>query len=262
MDLYQDRTGQLAGHYRLVQSIGQGGFADVYLGQHISRNTLAAIKVLHTRLTDQEKEQFLDQARTFSQLDHPHIVRILDFGVENDLPFLIMDYAPNGSVRDLHPRGTRLLLKTIVQYVKQIAGALQYIHDHNLIHRDIKPHNMLFGPDYEVMLSDFNIAVVSQRMGYRKQKVQEFEGTILYAAPEQIQGRPRFASDQYALGIVVYEWLSGSWPFRGTVEEIASQHTLTPPPPLNEKVPYISPAVEQVVFQALAKSPNDRFASV
>src|SRR5438045_3811324 len=121
---------------------------------------------------------------------------------------------------------------------------------------------MLLGPNYEIWLSDFGIAIVSQSIGYQLQKSQEFEGTILYAAPEQIRGRPRIASDQYALGVVVYEWLTGSCPFYGSIEEIARQHTLSPPPPLREKVPTTSLAVEQVVLKSLAKDPNERFESV
>src|SRR2546421_1666484 len=257
-----DSVGQQLGNYCLVQLIAQGACADVYLGEHLSLNTLAAIKVLHTELTGEEIEKFVAQARTILILDHPHIVRVLEFGVENNIPFLVMDYTPNGTLRQLHPRGTRLPLSTVVSYVKQIVDALQYVHDQNLVHRDIKPHNMLLGPSYEIMLSDFGIAIVSQSMGYRLQKVQEFEGTILYAAPEQIRGRPRIASDQYALGVVVYEWLSGSCPFYGSIEEIASQHTLSAPPPLRGKIPTISPGVEQVVLKALAKDPNERFESV
>src|SRR5438132_3619750 len=207
-------------------------------------------------------KQFLAQAESISRLDHPHIVCVLAYGVENNEPFLVMYHAPHGTLRQRHARGTRLPITTIVSYVKQVAEALQYVHDQGLIHRDVKPHNMLLGADYQVMLSDFGIAVMAQRMGYRIQKVQEFEGTILYTAPEQVRGRPRIASDQYALGVVVYEWLCGSWPFQGTIEEIASQHTLAHPPSLRERLPTISPAVEQVVFKALAKEPDERFERV
>src|SRR5947209_1123557 len=256
-----ERIGQRFGDYFLVQLLGRGNFADVYLGEDSSRQQ-AAIKVLRTELADQDARQFLTQAESFSRLDHPHIVRILAYGVENNEPFMVMYYAPHGTLRQRHAHGARLPITTIVSYVKQVADALQYVHDQGLIHRDVKPHNMLLGKDYEVMLSDFGIAVIAQKMGYRIQKVQEFEGTILYAAPEQIRGRPRIASDQYALGVVVYEWLSGSCPFYGTVEEIASQHTLSSPPPLRGKIPTISPAVEQVVLKALAKDPNERFESV
>jgi len=257
-----DREGQQIGQYRLIRRIGQGGFGTVYVGEHITLKTPAAIKILPSELSREEVDKFLAQVRIASTFNHPHIIRILAFGEENATPFLVMDYAPNGSLRELHPRGTQLPLTTIVSYVKQSADALQYIHDQNMIHRDIKPHNMLLGPNHEILLSDFGIAVSSESKGYRRQKVQEFEGTILYAAPEQIRGRSRFASDQYALGVLVYEWLSGSCPFYGTVEEVASQHTLVPPPPLREKLPTISPAIEQVVLKALAKDVDKRFESV
>ncbi len=256
------QTGQRIGKYSLVQILGRGNFADVYLGENTSLQQQVAVKVLHAELVKAEVEQFLNQAEIISQLHHPHIVRVMEYGVEDNNPFLVMQYAPHGTLRQRHPQGTRLPITTIVSYVKQIADALQYVHDQGLIHRDIKPHNMLLGSNYEVMLSDFGIAVVAQKMGYRVQKVQDFEGTILYAPPEQIRGRARIASDQYALGVVVYEWLSGSWPFHGTVEEIASQHTLSPPPSLCEQVPSISPVVEGVVFKAMAKEPDERFENV
>ncbi len=257
-----DRVGQQIGQYRLIRQIGQGGFGRVYLGEDTTHNSQVAIKILLPALSRAELDKFLAQIHIAAAFNHPHIMRILAFGEENATPFLVMDYAPHGSLRELHPRGTRLPLTTIVSYVKQIADALQYIHDQNMIHRDIKPHNMLMGPKHEILLSDFGIAVASESMGYRLQKVEEFEGTILYAAPEQIRGRSRFASDQYALGVLVYEWLSGRCPFYGTVEEVASQHTLVPPPPLREKLPTILPAIEQVVMKALAKDVDQRFESV
>jgi serine/threonine protein kinase len=259
---FVDHVGQQIGNYHLVQLLGEGNFADVYLGEHVSNGTQAAVKVLQSRLTGEDAEKFLAQAEIISGLDHPHIVCVREFGLEGTYPFLAMDYAPNGTLRQRHPRGSQLPLTTIVSYIRQIADALQYVHDQNLIHRDIKPHNMLLGANHEVMLSDFGIAVVSESMGYRVQRVQEFEGTILYAAPEQVRGRPRIASDQYALAVVVYEWLTGDWPFSGTAEEIASQHMLVPPPSLRERISTISPAVEEVVFKALAKDPYERFETI
>jgi serine/threonine protein kinase len=171
-----------------------------------------------------------------------------------------MDYAPNGTLRKLHPRGTKLLLSLILTYVKQIADALQHAHDQRLIHRDIKPENMLVGQDNELLLSDFGIATIAQSSRY--QGTQDMAGTITYMAPEQVQGKPRPASDQYALGIVVYEWLSGERPFHGSFTEIATQHVLTPPPSLREKMPELSPGVEQVVMTALTKDPKARFATI
>src|SRR3989440_8385169 len=255
-----NRSGQQLGNYRLTRLLGQGGFADVYLGEHIYLKTQAAIKILQIRLAGDDMQGFLNEARTIASLKHPHIVRVLDFGVEGATPFLVMEYAPLGTLRQRYPQGTRLPLATIVSYVKQVASALQYAHERKLIHRDIKPENMLLESVNEILLSDFGLALFVQSSDY--QTTQETAGTVAYMAPEQLQGKPRPASDQYALGIVVYEWLSGDRPFHGSFTEMYSQHLLVPPPPLSEKVPTIPPAVEHVVLKALAKAPKERFASV
>lgn len=253
-------TGRQLGNYRLLSLLGHGGFAEVYLGEHIYLETQAAIKVLHTQLASTDIEQFRVEARTIAHLIHPHIVRVLEFGVEGRTPYLVMDYAPNGTLRERHPKGTRLPLPTVVSYLKQIAPALQYAHEQKLIHRDIKPENLLVGRTDEILLSDFGIALVSQSSRYSS--TRDMAGTIAYMAPEQIEAHPRPASDQYSLGIVVYEWLSGDRPFHGSFTEIAIKHSVVPPPPLREKVPELSPAVEQVVLTALAKDPKERFGSV
>jgi serine/threonine protein kinase len=255
-----DRIGQKFGNYHLVRLLGEGGFAEVYLGEHIHLGTQAAIKVLHTQLTTDDMETFRNEARTVAQLEHPHIVRVLDFGVEGKTPFLVMSYATNGTLRQRHPKGSRLPLATVVLYVKQLADALQYAHDEKVVHRDVKPENMLVGKRQEVLLSDFGIAVMAQSSRY--QNAQDMAGTITYMAPEQIQGKPRPASDQYSLGIVIYEWLSGTRPFRGSLTEMVGQHISAPPPPLREQIPDISPAVEEVVMKALAKDPKERFVKV
>src|SRR5207245_35647 len=175
-------------------------------------------------------------------------------------PFLVMDFAPNGTLRKRHPRGVPLPLSTIVSYVTQLADALQYAHEQKVIHRDIKPENMLLGRRNEVLLSDFGIALVAQSSRY--QSTQDIVGTISYMSPEQIQGKPRPASDQYSLGIVVYEWLSGDRPFHGSFTELVGQHLSVPPPSLREKFSTIAPEMEQVILIALAKDPKQRFASI
>ncbi len=139
----------------------------------------------------------------------------------------------------------------IISYLKQIADALQYAHDEKVIHRDIKPENMLVGRRNEILLSDFGIAMMVQSSRY--QSTQNMVGTVTYMAPEQIQGKPRPASDQYALGVVVYEWLSGNRPFQGSFTEIATQHVLAPPPPLHEKISTISLQTVQVWVAATGK---------
>src|SRR5205085_7649386 len=130
----------------------------------------------------------------------------------------------------LHPKGTQLPLDTVVTYVIQVAEALQFAHQEKLIHRDIKPENLLLGRNNEVLLSDFGIAIMIQSS--RSQHPQDTAGTIAYMAPEQLRGNARPASDQYALGVVVYEWLCGDRPFHGSLPEMASKQARTPPPSL------------------------------
>lgn len=259
-----DRSGQQLGNYRLLRLLGRGGFAEVYLGQHIYLGSQAALKVLSLVLTDEDTGQFAKEARTLASLNHPHIIRVLEFAIENNTPFLVMEYATNGTLRQLHPQGSRLPTETVITYIRQIASALQYAHDQHLIHRDVKPENMLLGSNGEILLSDFGLATLALRPAENSTQAMEpsIVGTTSYSAPEQLQGRPQSASDQYSLGIVVYEWLSGKRPFNGSAFEIAMQHISTPPPPLHAQMPGISPAVEEVVMQVLAKEPLQRFASV
>ena len=259
-----DRVGQRLGNYRLVRKIGQGGFAEVYLGQHIYLETFAAIKVLHARLESDDVEYFLTEARTVARLLHPNIVRVLEFNVEDTTPYLVVDYAPNGTLRKRHPKGLPVPSTVVVSYTRQVAAALEYAHEQKVIHRDVKPENMLVGRRSEILLSDFGIAVVSHSSRYSSgtQGIQDMAGTVAYMAPEQIQSQACPNSDQYSLGVVVYEWLCGTRPFQGSFAEIAVKHTLTPPPSLLEKVPELSPAVEEVVFKALAKDPQQRFENV
>ncbi len=248
------------GNYRLVRLLGKGGFASVYLGEHIHLGTQAAIKVLRAWLTDTDVDKFYTEARIAAHLIHPHIVRVLEFGLEGRTPFLVMDYAPYGTLRRYHPRGERLDPETVIAYVRQIAGALHYLHDNNLIHQDIKPENLLLGDNSQVLLSDFGIAMFTHKV--RASRWKAGAGTIAYMAPEQIRGEPCLASDQYALGVVVYEWLCGVLPFQGSSSRIMHQHLSAAPPPLSGWVPTIPPAVEDVVLRALAKDPRRRFGSV
>ena len=254
------RVGQRLGNYQIIRLLGEGGFGEVYLGEHIHLGSQAAIKVLNSRLTSKEIRPFLAEARTLIRLIHPHIVRVLDFGTEDKTPFLVMDYAPNGTLRQLHPKGTSLPLGLIISYVKQVAAALQFAHNEKFIHRDVKPENMLVGTRQDILLSDFGIALITQSSRY--QSMMDIAGTITYMAPEQIQAHPRPASDQYSLGIVVYEWLCGERPFRGSFKEIAIKHAVVPPPSLRERMPTIPAHVEESVFKALSKNPKDRFGSV
>src|SRR5207302_4702117 len=230
-----DRLGQQFGNYRLVSLLGQGGYAEVYLGQHVRFNQQAAIKVLHAYLSGQEAEHFQHEAETIATLAHPSIVRVFDFDVQDGVPFLVMEYAPNGSLRQRFPRGSVVPLAQIIASVKQVADALQYAHEQKFIHRDIKPENMLVGRREEVLLSDFGIATIAHSTSSLSTSAEGTSGTLAYMAPEQIEGHPRPASDQYALGVVVYEWLCGERPFEGSVSELMAQHLSMPPLPLRAR---------------------------
>lgn len=257
-----DRTGTQIGRYNLLRFLGAGNFADVYLGQHLMLGSYAAIKILRTNLTPKDINNFLRENRLVASLVHPHIVRVFDCDVEENVPYLVLDYAPGGTIRQKYPRGVALNPEQVLYYLKQIADALQYAHNQKIIHRDIKPENIFLGSKDEILLGDFSSVLVSQSSRLQSQSTQAVVGTAAYIAPEQLQGKPQYASDQYALGIVTYEWLTGQRPFTGTFTEIIGQHMTSLPIPLRIKVPDLSPALEQVVLTALEKDPQQRFPNI
>jgi serine/threonine protein kinase len=251
--------GQQFGNYTLTRLLGEGNFARVYLGEHLYLNTPAAIKILNAQI-DNDLELFRTEARTLARLVHPNIVRVLEFGVEGSVPFLVLDYAPDGTLRQRYPKGTLLAPPTIVSYTTQVAAALHYAHDKRVVHRDIKPENLLLGRQNNVLLSDFGVALMSLTL--RSLSQQDIAGTPAYMAPEQIQQQPGPASDQYSLAIVVYEWFTGVLPFSGSFTEILARHISTPPPPMRASRPAISSAIEHVVMKALQKDPAQRYENV
>lgn len=268
----QDLLGQQLGNYRLTALLGKGGFARVYLGEHIflGNQAKAAIKVLNeTKLSDEDRHGFLIEARTIRKLNHPRIVKVLEFGIEvsrnvdGSVPYLVMDYAPDGTLRNRHARRAIVPAQQIVSYVDQVADGLQYAHDLGTVHRDVKPENMLVMSMNDIVLSDFGIAVTSYDS---KNQIQTkdgiVQGTFAYIAPERFRGSTRRASDQYALGVVVYEWLTGNLPFRGASEEIIYHHFHTPPPKMYGTYAHISQEVETVVMKALSKDPEMRYPSI
>jgi eukaryotic-like serine/threonine-protein kinase len=263
----KDRKGQQFVNYHLIDLLGSGSFGEVYLARDPAQ-TLVAIKLL-LKLTQGVpqgfvKQEFIDEVEKIFLLKHSHIVQLLHFGVEKheSIPFIVMEYAPKGTLRECYPSGTRVPLPRVVSYVKQIAGALQYVHNEGLIHRDIKPANLLIRGEGDIVLSDFGIATTAHReQSLITQKI--VLGSPAYMAPEQIEGKPRHASDQYALAITTYEWLCGCRPFQGDHPlAIFSQHLSTPPPPLRNHVPTLPEEVEMVVLKALAKEPQSRFDTI
>ncbi|MGI9058349.1 MAG: bifunctional serine/threonine-protein kinase/ABC transporter substrate-binding protein [Ktedonobacteraceae bacterium] len=255
----------ILGNYRIVRYLGSGGNADVYEGQHIHLKTSVAIKVLKEALVrdllqlhgnNKFIDQFKEEARLIAGLRHEHIVHVTDFCISMDQCFLVMEYESGGDLRKYYEGKLPLPLDKTIINIKQIASALQYAHDHRVIHRDVKPANMLIGQDGKVKLSDFGIAVV---INSSESTLPPANGTPLYMSPEQCDPERGLtdASDQYSLGIVAYEWLSGKRPFPGL--------TRGEPPPLRQsgaKNPHICSAVERVVLRALAIEPEKRYPSI
>ena len=247
------------GNYRLLHIIGRGGFADVYLAEHSYLQTRVALKIFRTRPGDEQMECFLGQVCKLARLQHEHILPLLSCDVYDGLPFLVMPYATGGTLRQRHPRGSQLPIEVVLTYLRQIAPALDAAHRAGQIHGDIKPENLLMQEQNKLLLSDFGLAPVVENMPGMTQT--PVTGTVTYMAPEQLAGQPETASDQYALAILVYEWLCGEPPFSGTYTEVAAQHALIDPPSLHQRCPKLAPQVEQVLTRALAKNPRERFAS-
>jgi serine/threonine protein kinase len=267
-----DYSREQLGNYRLVRLLGYSGFATVYLGEHLYLKRQATIKVLRTALSDKEKRRFHEGARLLANLSHPQIVHVLEFAVTQrwvtiqnkrtveDISFLVMDFVPGHNLRTACPAGSTLSLDAVARYIKQAASPLQYAHDRGIIHRGIKPENLLLNKHQQVLLSDFGLALFAPSPDLLN--MQDRAGTAPYAAPEQLRGKPVFASDQYALGIIAYEWLCGHRPFAGADVEVIRQHISVSPPPIRQKRPSIPATVEDVILKALAKDPQQRFASV
>ena len=246
--------------HRLLHLLGRGVYSEVYLAEHPQYTHPVALKLLHAWTGEREVQRFLTQAAMWHKLDHPHLIHVYNFGLTfSNIPYLVVNYAPQGTLRQRYPRGTRLPLREVVHYVEQAASALQYVHEHLLVHRDVKPQNMLLGAQNEIILNDFGTAIVSYSL---VPNAVDFEGTVLYAAPEQLEGRSLRASDQYSLAVMTYELLSGSWPFVGTFEEVTHQHLFEQPPTLHAKQIDVPQSVEEALQRALAKNPAERFPCV
>jgi serine/threonine-protein kinase len=260
MSISELPPGQYIGDCRVLRLLGRGNSSEVYLGEHPRLDHPVAVKLLHAWTGEREVQRFLTQAAMLNKLDHPHIIHIYDFGLTDDnVPYLVVSYAPYGTLRQRYPRGTRLSLDAVVHYITQSAEALQYVHEHQLVHRDVKPQNMLLGAQNEIILNDFGTTTISYSL---VPNAVDFEGTVLYAAPEQLEGRSIRASDQYALAVMTHELLAGSWPFMGTFEEVARKHLFEQSPTLRAKGIEVPLLVEEALQRALAKDPASRFPCI
>jgi serine/threonine protein kinase len=264
MGVVYNWSGEEIGEYRLNRLLGSGRAGDVYQGEHLYLGMPAAIKVFRAPAPGGSRTVFSAGVRAVAQMIHPNIVRVLGGSIARGHAYLVMDYAPNGNLRDRCPAGLRLTPKQILPYLQKCASALDFIHNHTrvykhlpLVHCDVKPENILFGPGDALWLSDFDLAVNVKRL--EKIVSQDTDGDVTYMAPEHLQAQPQPACDQYALATVVYELLSGHPPFQGTALEVIGQKMSKPAPRLVYGAPS---AVETVVIKALERDPRDRYPTV
>ena len=241
-------VGQYLGNYYICEHLGQGGYADVYRCVHKDLKTEHAMKVMQKPLSWERQQLFLNEVELHTQMDHPSIVKISDSDIRSHF-FLVMDYASLGTLSRLS--GQQVELSIIIPYVKQLAEALDYIHQKQVVHCDVKPDNFLLTSNNTILLCDFGIAVKTT------QHISGAYGTLEYVSPEQMQRMPCPASDQYSLAVTVYEWLSGEYPFDNGVDILTR-----PVPSLRQKLPTLLQEVEDVVLKGLEKQPQNRYPSV
>src|SRR5919197_1534804 len=248
------------GRYRIIRKLGTGGMANVYLAEDEELGRRVAIKVLDERHTQDEQfvERFRREAKNAAALSHPNIVSIYDRGQSNGTYYIAMEYLEGKTLKELLVTRGPTPIRVAVDYTRQILAALGFAHRHGIVHRDIKPHNAIVGPDGRVKVTDFGIA----RSGTSQMtETGSIIGTAQYLSPEQARGAPVSpSSDLYSVGIVLYEMLTGAVPFTGdTPLEIAMKHLSTVPDPPSAKRHEVPRDLDLIVLRALAKRPDERY---
>ncbi len=250
------------GGYRIVEPIGRGATSVVYRAEHVRLGRTAAVKLLAPTVDQDEfRDRFVRESKLAASIDHPSIVPVYDAGDENGQLYIAMAWVDGSDLKTLLAQEGRLPLRRALRIAGQIASALDAAHARGLVHRDVKPANILVGEGDRAYLSDFG--VVKELAGAGATRTGAFVGTIAYSAPEQIEGRDIDArADQYALACVLYECLVGISPFHRSSEvAVLNAHLHAPPPKLTKTAPELPAALEPVLAKALSKSPLDRYGS-
>lgn len=249
--------------YQIRETLGRGGMGVVYKAVQTALDRVVAIKVLPPHLAEDREfvNSFAQEARTVAKLDHPNIVSVIDYGNIEGAPYFVMQYVEGRTLRELlndHPPD----VKQCISILKQVAAALDYAHSREVVHRDVKPSNIMLCLDGKAMIMDFGVACGSHPGDSSGE--WSMVGTPTYMSPEQCRGgkaSPR--SDQYALGVTAYEMLSGKLPFRGSnASTMLQQHISSPPPSLLGVRAGITMAMEAAIFRAMSKLPEMRFGTV
>ena len=257
-----ERIGTELAGYRIVEPLGSGGTSVVYRAEHVRLGRPAALKLLTPAFGEADfRTRFLRESQLAASLDHPSIVPVYDAGEEDGLLYIAMACVDGDDLKTLLAREGRLDVRRTLRILGQIGSALDAAHARGLVHRDVKPANILVGEGDRAFLSDFG--VVKELSGNGMTRTGSFIGTIEYCAPEQIEGQDVDGrADVYALACVLYECLTGETPFHRPSEvAVLNAHLHTPPPKLSRAAPDLPAALEPVISKALSKSPLDRYAT-
>ena len=246
------------GRHRLKHLLGRGGMAEVYLGFDEQLHRDVAIKVVH-QSQEEHLRRFQQEAETSGSLAHEHILPVFEYGEQGPWHYLVMPYVRHGTFEEHLQRRGFLTPEEAGILLEQIASALQFAHDRGILHRDIKPSNILLRDDFYAYLADFGIAKAQESENHLT-RTGFLVGTATYMVPELVEEPASPRSDIYALGVVLYQVLTGRLPFQGnTPTAILLKHVQEAPPRPSLLNPAISPAVEQVILHALEKDPHQRF---
>lgn len=248
--------------YQIIKSIGEGGMANVYLAYDTILDRNVAVKVLRGDLATDEKfvRRFQREALSASSLSHPNIVEVYDVGEDNGQYYIVMEYIEGCQLKQLLKKRGRLTLSEVIDIMLQITDGLSVAHDAYIIHRDIKPQNIMILDSGLVKITDFGIAMAMNST--QLTQTNSVMGSVHYLPPEQANGKgSTLQSDIYSMGILMYELLTGELPYKGdNAVEIALKHLKEKIPSVREKLPEIPQSVENIIIKATAKNPKNRYA--
>lgn len=247
--------------YQIIKSIGEGGMANVYLAYDTILDRDVAVKVLRGDLSNDEKfvRRFQREALNASSLSHPNIVEVYDVGDDNGQYFIVMEYIEGKNLKELTKKRGKLTTTEVVDIMSQIADGLSVAHDSYIIHRDIKPQNIMILENGLVKITDFGIAMAMNAT--QLTQTNSVMGSVHYLPPEQASGKgSTLKSDIYSMGILMYELLTGVLPYRGdNAVEIALKHLKEPLPSIREELPDLPQSVENIILKSAAKNPKNRY---
>ena len=248
--------------YEIVKTIGEGGMANVYLAYDTILDRNVAVKVLRGDLANDEKfvRRFQREALSASSLSHPNIVEVYDVGEDDGKYYIVMEYIEGKHLKTILKKRGKLTVTEVVDIMLQITEGMAHAHDSYIIHRDIKPQNIMILDNGVVKITDFGIAMALNST--QLTQTNSVMGTVHYLPPEQANGKgATIRSDVYSMGILMYELLCGKLPFRGdNAVEIALKHLKEPVPPIREEIPDLPQSIENIIIKATAKNPKNRYS--